>query len=79
MQMIAERGGYEAGEISRALDDTGVRKVVQNLVRKGTLKLVDGETQQVVLKREMSLIGREGDNAKNADLVDGVEPETTEL
>lgn len=77
--MIAERGGYSAGEISRALDDTNVRKIVQNLVRKGTLKLVDGETQQVVLKREMSLIGREGDNAVNADLVEEVEPETTEL
>jgi hypothetical protein len=45
--------------------------------------LVDKSTHQAVLKREMSLIGREGDNAVNADLVNAsdvrVEPESTEL
>jgi hypothetical protein len=73
----------EIQAVKDALADTQVKNVVHKLVKSHEIQLVDRSTNQAVLKREMSLIGKKGDNAVDADLVNAteskVDPETTEL
>lgn len=62
-----------------------MKQVVQKLVKQKTIELVDRDSNQAVLREEMSLIGEKGDRALNQSPVQAqnvnkaVDPDAADL
>ena len=85
-RLISDVTNHSPEEIQRALSNPEAEKVLKNYIRKGSIQLVDQQSQSPVYKRQMSKIGESGyraaaesPGASDDEQSCHIEPEDAEL